>query len=268
MSNCVGPTALLEALSGCTRVLLTGPVAPDGDSIGACLALQRLLVRRGVAVDVAGVPAYRYRWMPGALQMLPDSVLEPVYDGVVVLDGDRHRLTPPAATCFQAARVRGIVDHHASTRLDGYTHPWVEHGATSTCEMVFDALVTDDMLDRELAELLYVGAIFDTGGFCYSNTTATTHRMAARLLEVGIEHAPICTRVLLERRQSGLRLAGAVFGSAEFYAEGALAVGCIRSSSPPASTSSTATSTASWTRWCTRRASRSRPCSSSAAPSA
>lgn len=217
---------LRDALASCDRVLLTGPTEPDGDSLGACLALQRVLRRRGVEVDVTGAPAFRYTWLPGAPDIVADGSLRPDYDAVVVLDGDRHRLTPGAERAFAAASVKGIVDHHASTTEDGYTHCWVEPTATSTCEMLYDALVgSGEALDPELATLLYVGAIFDTGGFRYSNTTPATHRMAAHLLEIGIDHTAITTRVLMERREAGMRLAGRVFCDAERALDGRLVIG-------------------------------------------
>jgi nanoRNase/pAp phosphatase (c-di-AMP/oligoRNAs hydrolase) len=78
-------SALYTALAGAKRVLLTGPVGPDGDSLGACLALQRVLARDGVASDVAGLPGYRFDFMPGADTILDDNDVRPVYDAVVVL---------------------------------------------------------------------------------------------------------------------------------------------------------------------------------------
>lgn len=221
--------ALLEALlhaDPSRPVLLTGPIGPDGDSIGACLALQRVLRARGRRALVAGRPSYRYRWMPGAEAMVPDERLDDDYAAVVVLDGDRHRLTRPAARAFQNAPIRGLVDHHESTRPDGYTHPWIEPTAASTCSMIHDALARWAVpLDRDLAALLYAGLIFDTGGFRYTNTTPQTHRMAAELLATGIPHADICTRVLAERREAGLRLAGDVFTHTRFALDGQLAIG-------------------------------------------
>lgn len=226
-----GWTPLVSALRGCARVLLTGPTAPDGDSIGACLALQRVLEAPGREVDVAGDPGFRYRFLPGAAHMVPDDAVTPGYEAVVVLDGDRHRLTRPVARAFDAAAVRGIIDHHASTRCDGYTHAWVEAEATSTCEMLYDAFVADGQpLDPALAELLYVGAIFDTGGFRYSNTTPATHRMAARLLELGIDHAALNARVLMVRRPAGMRAAGEVFTGASFHLGGRLVFGEVSAS--------------------------------------
>jgi phosphoesterase RecJ-like protein len=222
------PQRLFDALQGCDRVLLTGPVEPDGDSVGACLALQLLLHRCGVEVDVGGIPAYRYTWMPGATEMIPDDQLQPDYDAVVVLDGDRHRLTDEASAAFERAPVKGIVDHHASTRSDGYTHPWIERDATSACEMLYDLAMARGLdIDHDLAVLLYVGAIFDTGGFRYSNTTPATHRMAARLLEIGIDHARICALILLEHRAPALRVAGEVFTNAELHLDGTLSIGTL-----------------------------------------
>lgn len=218
--------SLLDALCGARSVLLTGPIAPDGDSIGACLALQRVLRSRGVESTVAGTASYRYDWLPGAKQMVPDDEIVGDWEAVVVLDGDRHRLTPPVAKAFAGARIKGIVDHHGSTRPEGYTHAWLEPHAASTCGMLYDALGDwSTPLDRTLATQLYTGAVFDTGGFRYSNTTPDTHAMAADLIRTGIDHAPICTRVLMERRESSLRLAGHVYSHASFHAGGELACG-------------------------------------------
>lgn len=218
--------ALLDALCKADSVLLTGPIAPDGDSIGACLALQRILHKRGIDAHVAGTPSYRYDWLPGAELMVPDEAITPHWDAVVVLDGDRNRLPPTIEAAFNNASVRGIVDHHGSTRAEGYTHAWLEPDAESTCGMLYRFLDPWDIeLDRELATQLYTGAVFDTGGFRYSNTKPSTHAMAGALIATGIEHASICTRVLMERRISSLKLAGHVFSHATFHAGGELAVG-------------------------------------------
>lgn len=209
--------ALFQALLAASGpVLLTGPVSPDGDSLGACFALARVLRDRGVDVSVTGAPSWRYTWMPGIEGLLPDEDLGTDWQAVVVLDGDRQRLEPGAAAAFDAAPLRGIIDHHASTRPDGYTHPWLEPQATSTCSMLYDAFSRWGIaIDAELATWLYTGLVYDTGGFRYSNTSPATHRTAAHLLEAGAPHVEICTRVLVERRLSGLRLAGALFGAAE-----------------------------------------------------
>jgi phosphoesterase RecJ-like protein len=215
---------LLDSLGACRTVLLTGPTRPDGDSLGACLALQAVLRSHHVDATVTGRAAPRYRRMPGIDGLIADDALG-TYDGVVVLDGDRHRLPPGATAAFASARLRGIVDHHASTRPDGYTHWWVQRRASSTCEMLFHAFqARDEVITPEIAHLLYAGLVFDTGGFRYSNTTPDTHRMAAELLEKGIDHAAICMDILMERRQAGFALLARVLGSAHADPSGRMLV--------------------------------------------
>jgi phosphoesterase RecJ-like protein len=218
---------LLGALRGASSILLTGPVEPDGDSIGACLAFAGVLRRLlpGIPVAIAGEPSYRYAWLEGADTMIPDGDVG-AFDAVVVLDGDRHRLCPKATAAFESARIRGIIDHHASTKSDGYTHAWIDPAATSACEMVAEAMDAWGVpLDACLAGAVYVGMIFDTGGFRYSNTKPATHRLAARLLETGIDHAGITARILMERREAGLRLAARTFETATLALDGKVIFG-------------------------------------------
>ena len=220
--------ALDRLLADVQRVLLTGPIDPDGDSIGACLALERGLRRRypHLTVHVAGRPGYRYDWLDGAERMRPDAKVRPDYDLVVVMDGDRHRLEPEVDAAFRAARSTAIIDHHRSTGTDGYDLQLLDHTAASTCQMVYPLLrLWGVPMDRTLAELLYTGIIFDTGGFRHSNASPATHRLAARLLEQGIDQAAICVRVLSERSASGMHLLGEVLLGSALLADGVVAVG-------------------------------------------
>jgi len=220
--------SLFEACLQEGPVLLTGPLSPDGDSIGACLALARLLVDRGQEVHVAGDAGFRYAWLPRADTLRADEALAAHYPTVVVLDGDRHRLTPRVEQRFAQATNRCIIDHHASTDPDGYTHYWVQPNAASTCTMLYEQLEAfGGTLDPELATLLYTGLVFDTGGFRYTNTTGATLRMAAALVDQGIPHASISARVLTERRLEGLRLAGAIFAGATTHFDGQLVTACV-----------------------------------------
>lgn len=219
--------SLLAAFGASTTVLLTGPEGPDGDSIGACLALQRALAVKlpGLRVDVAGVPGNRYAFLAGSETMLPDARVG-TYDGVVVLDGDRTRLPPRVAEAFAGARWTALIDHHRSSDLSGYTIPWLEPTTESTCVMVRKLFAAWGVpLDRDTAEQLYTGIIFDTGAFRYSNTNANTHLVAAELLAFGIEHHRICERVLMDRRHAGLRLQSRVCDAARLLADGRVLIG-------------------------------------------
>jgi len=217
------------AIRTAERVLLTGPVDIDGDSVGACLALARLAQALGPArVDVAGLPGGRYADLPGADRMLDPSGVAGPYDVAVVLDGDRRRLAPGVHEAWTASPFRVVVDHHQSTTPDGYDLALIDTCAGSTCQMVEDLRHAWGVpMDPTFARLVYVGIVYDTGGFCHANTTAETFRLAADLLEQGVDHTAIVVRTIWERRRQGAVLLGRVLEGASWHADGRLVVGRI-----------------------------------------
>ena len=222
-------TRLYDAIKGASSVLFTGPMDPDGDSLGACLALARAAGGFSEAtVHVAGEANYRYDWMPDSETLRDDGALLEHYDLVVVMDGDRKRLTRRVTDLFAAAKVTALVDHHRSSSPDGYDVVLLDPDSPSTCEMVASMLSDWDVaLDPAMATHLYTGIIFDTGGFKHENTMSKTHALAAQLLDLGVQPAPVHAKVLHERTQGGLRLLGEVLGAARFYAGGEIVVGVV-----------------------------------------
>src|SRR5947207_10198697 len=79
--------------------------------------------------------------------------------------------------------------------------------ATATAELVFDlANVAGWPLTPEVAQALYVGLLTDTGGFRFSNTTARALRVAAALLEKGVDPEAIYASVYASAPEGRVRL--------------------------------------------------------------
>ena len=222
--------ALLQYVGRADRVLLTGPIGPDGDSIGACLALSTGLASvSDTPVVIAGDLLPRYAGLPGAEAIVADAKIEPNFDLVLILDGDSARLEPKIERAWKAAKVRGIIDHHGSTVPDGYDLAILDGKVASTCQMVHAILELWDVpLTASLAEQLYTGLIFDTGGFRHANTDPEVHRLAARLLTTGFEHSELSIRVLSERTPAALLLIARVIQGAWFSHEGRVHSGIVR----------------------------------------
>ncbi len=221
--------ALRAHVSRAGTILLTGPKEIDGDSLGSCLALALILRRTTQAeVHVAGIPGWRYADLPGVERNLANDQVAGRYDVVMVLDGDSRRLAPELKPVFARAKVKVVIDHHDSTSADSYDVALLDKDAASTCQIVI-ALAQEwgVELDGELAELLYTGIAYDTGGFRHSNTDSQTLRMAAQLLETGIDHSRIVIRTAHERRVQGIAVVGHVLESLRFEADGRLALGCV-----------------------------------------
>jgi len=218
---------LRSAVESADRILLTGPAGPDGDSIGAGLGLARMIeLVADATVDVAGDPSPRYDDLPTIERMVRDADVTGPYDVAIVVDGDQSRLEGPVATAFGQAPIRVVIDHHRSTRGEGYDLALIDASSASTCEMIYHLMEAwDGELDKVMGTLIYAGVIFDTGGFRHSNTRPSTHRLAAKLLEAGVEADRVTTRILVERRRPGLHLMGAVLDAARFSEDGSIAIG-------------------------------------------
>jgi len=79
--------------------------------------------------------------------------------------------------------------------------------ATATAELVFDlATALEWEITRDVAQALYVGILMDTGGFRFANTTARVLRVAADLLERGVDPETIYERVYANAPEGRLRL--------------------------------------------------------------
>ena len=216
---------LYEAAKNAQKVLITGPKFPDGDSIGACLALAFAIERISSAeVEIFGELSFRYRWLPKADAFLKNQLVSENYDLAVVLDGDRHRLPPEIHSPYHSAQIKAVIDHHASTDTDGYDICIVSPDSASTCELLLPLLLSWKInLNSLLATWLYTGIIFDTGGFRHSNTTSDTHLLAANLLSHKINHNQITTKILMERQKSGIELLSYALSQVEYLSDSKIA---------------------------------------------
>ncbi len=222
--------ALHRELTSADRVLITGPREVDGDSIGSSIALATVIRRFSPAqVVVAGEPGWRYLQLPGAAGNLANHQVQGPFDLVIVVDGDRRRLDQPIAALFGAARCKVVIDHHESTSTTGYDIALLCNSAASTCEIVIGLIQAwGQTIDLDTARLLYTGIAYDTGGFRHSNTSADTLRLAAQLVDLGVDHSDVVVRTTGERRRQGVQLVAHVLGALDFRASGRLVVGQVR----------------------------------------
>ena len=177
------------------RVVLTTHVNPDGDGLGSEVGLAHCLRALGVEVAIANptpTPArfeFLFRDLPG-LDRTADAVkvLRRAH-AIVVLDiADLSRLGMLGETVRDAGVPVACVDHHVSpgTLPDGPRY--VDPGAAATGELIYEiARACQWPLSLEGARALYVALVTDTGGFRFSNTHPRTLRIAAELLEIGID---------------------------------------------------------------------------------
>ena len=128
------------------------------------------------------------------MQSLPMSIRSEIqegeaYDLFICLDcGDEERLGF-SMPLFQSALHTFCMDHHVSNQSFAEYNQIVPD-ASSTSELIY-GIMDKKRVTREIAECLYMGIAHDTGIFQYSNVSPSTFRMAAELLETGIDAAEL-----------------------------------------------------------------------------
>ena len=107
-----------------------------------------------------------------------------------------------------------MIDHHASNQLFG-TANFVDPSADSTTMLVAELLdAWGKPIDVGVAHCLYAGLTTDTGSFRWASARA--HRLAARLVELGVDNAAISRAAAGHPpvRLAADAVAGAVVGAA------------------------------------------------------
>ena len=80
------------------------------------------------------------------------------------------------------------------------------------------------MITPGIADALYVGLVTDTGRFMYENTSAEAHRMAAELIEAGVQPHQVYRRLWEDLPFRRLQLLQRALASVERHDNGAMTI--------------------------------------------
>jgi phosphoesterase RecJ-like protein len=181
---------VIEELRHAGKLLLTTHENPDGDALGSLLATHQMLTLLGkdsvmfMAADEFPLPhEYRHMNFNGVVNAPPADFSERT---VVFLDCGNIDRMPVDFLQRADLHILNIDHHHDNTRFG--TVNLVVPDASCTAEIVFGiAKELGVEVSPETADALYVALVTDTGRFMYENTTAAAHRMAAELIELGVD---------------------------------------------------------------------------------
>ncbi len=218
-----GAAALRAALRACPSVTAFCHENPDGDTIGAAVAMALVAERLGCSSEVVsadGIPrAYRELTAPVAVHPSPrlDPGLAIMCDAATL---ERVGRAVESSHDWLAASTIVNVDHHVTNDGFGAIH-LVDPEAAASCEVV--AAVLDDLgveLDRPIASALLAGMVRDSHGFSSATTRPATLRAAADAVEAGAPIEPIYRAALLDMEPGAVDLWGRLLTRLERSADG------------------------------------------------
>ena len=185
----------VEIVRNNQRFVLTTHVRPDGDALGSELAMAAILRSLGKEV----LPANAFAVPPSLAFLDPEQTLKELgtdvsaaelesYDVLVILDTSAFAQLGAMGEVIRTTKMLKIVlDHHVSEDDLG-AEMFKDPTAEATGRLVADA--ADQLgveITPEIASAAMVAVATDTGWFRFSSTTASTHRLAARLIDAGAQ---------------------------------------------------------------------------------
>lgn len=217
-----GIAAFIKENDGFTVIAHT---SPDGDALGASLALYGALRRMGKRAQIVceqPVP-HGYTFLPGAEAVrLPEQAVRT--ENAIAVDCADFARMGAAGRLFEAAERTCNIDHHV-TNASYAAYNAVDAEAAAAGEIVaalIELLLPE--IDAALATCLYTALLTDTGNFAYSNTRPATLHMAARLLACGADNTEINRQVYRTVPFAKQKLLGRALGHMELLCEGRLGV--------------------------------------------
>lgn len=196
---------------------------PDGDTVGSAFALYYALKTLGKEVRVLCADPlpklYDYLY-PG---YKPGRILHEPVEYVVAVDVATAGMLGSLEERY-GTMVDLCIDHHPSNSdYAAQTCLWSEAGA---CAEPVAAIIKAIGLpvSGRIAECIYTGLATDTGGFRYSNTSAGSMRLAAEIMESGVDTALLNTRIFESESKAKVLAEAAMMSALQFYADDRIAV--------------------------------------------
>jgi len=197
---------IVKLIADSRTFLIVSHENPDGDAIGSTLALTNALREMGkevVAYNRDGAPL-EYTFLPG-LDSVVSTVAENVkFDAGFVLDAGE--LKRAGTWVRNACRTLVNIDHHPFSEDFGDIY-WVDTAASATGVMIYRLLAAiGHPVSLDVAFCIYTAILSDTGSFRYSNADPEAFRVAAEMVDLGVDPWSIASGLYENQDEARLRL--------------------------------------------------------------
>ena len=221
---------VLKEIESNNQFLLVTHEHVDGDALGSLIAMNELLkvLKKDTVMFMAPSEfpishEYSFLDLSQGVSKLPNDIDERT---IIFLDCGNIDRNP--ADILKHPGVRSInVDHHHDNTYFG-TYNYVRSDASCTAEIVWDLMHGFNVEPNlKMAQSLYVGLVTDTGRFMYENTSPRAHRMAAELIEAGVDVHDIYRKLYEGIPQAKLELLALGLAKIKRFDNGKLTLTCL-----------------------------------------
>ncbi len=192
-------TQILEKIEQYDKIVIGRHLRPDGDAIGSTKGLHGMLKLTYPQKDIRLLNSDKSDYLAflgGEDEPVPDEW----YSDALMIVIDTATQDRISNKKFALAKEIVKIDHHIDIKPYGDLC-WIEDWRSSACEMIafFYQTFKDRLkIDAETAKYIFCGMVTDSGRFRYETTTGETLRLAAMLLDFGIDTDNLYANLYLE----------------------------------------------------------------------
>ena len=208
-------------------VALICHIRPDGDTLGSALALSIALNNLGIVSDVYCDDSVPSRFFFLNIVNKVKNKIDKEYSALVAIDcADITRLGSFNELFLAHKNTYGIDHHVSNTRYAKFNYV-VDN--SSNCENVLQLIKNMDCeIDNEMANLLAMGIMTDTGNFRHKNVTPLTLSSASCLVERGADLNTIYYNMFSKQTANRAKLFGITMSKIRYFLDNKLAVATVR----------------------------------------
>ncbi|MCM1289929.1 MAG: bifunctional oligoribonuclease/PAP phosphatase NrnA [Corallococcus sp.] len=190
---------ILDKIEQYDKIVIARHKRPDGDAIGSTLGLRGILRLTYPKKDVRlinGDMSDYLAFLGGEDEPVEDEWYKDALM-IVVDTATLDRISNPNA---HLAKEIVKIDHHIDIKPYGDLC-WIEDWRSSACEMIaffYDTFKNKLKMDLQTATYVFCGMVTDSGRFRYETVTGDTLRLAANLLDFGIDTDTMYAHLYLE----------------------------------------------------------------------
>ena len=201
---------VVEELRRRPAFVMVSHVKPDGDTLGAGLALGLALKKIGKRVHYFQqdpVPR-NLRFLPGSSDISRNVPADLPADTLwVFCDMSDPARAGAFLPSIDRANILDIDHHLGNAQFGAFNYVLPQECSTGTCVMhLLRGLGVE--IDAGIATCLLTTIMTDTGGFMHSNTTPEVLRASAELMSAGADKEAITREIYANKRLAALKLLG------------------------------------------------------------
>ena len=198
-------------------------IRPDGDAIGSAVALYLGLNKIGVKTDVYcadNIPE-KFSFIKSTLNF--KRVLDTEYSALVAVDSAEITRLGDFAEVFYNHKNTYNIDHHVSNTRYAKIN-YVEDNASNSENVLKLAQLLNVQIDSEIANLLFMGILTDTGGFKHKNVKEETLLRAGQLIGLGADGNSIYYHCFTKQSKERAKLFALATSRIRYFLEDRFAV--------------------------------------------